>query len=861
MSKIPSRFYKFFRWFCKPELFEELQGDLEEAFEENVTLFGQAKAESIYRKEVIKMLRPSVFQYFKIFPRFNHTIMFRNYLKTSIRTMKRNPLTSFINIFGLSVAIGICLVVYSVMDLDFSIDAFHENKNEVYLATYFVNRDGTELQYGNSPMPLGNMLKEDFAHINKMCRVRDQNAVIKHGDNVFQESVRLVDPTFLEMLTFPLKWGTAGSLNDMNSVILSEENSLKYFGDENPIGENILVKFGENRSKNFIVSGVAQAFPTAHAIEFGFLINFENIRFSDPQVEIYDWRGFVNATLIQIDNPQDLYDIEAGMEKYKSLQNEVERDWAISSFKLEQLAGLHFKSRDIIGDISHDNYYEGRMVLPIIALFMLILACFNYVNIAIVSATKRLKEIGLRKVIGANKSLVVVQFLTENIFTTFFALVLGILLTISILLPSFIDLSGMELTLSFFDAKLWIFFISTLLFTGVVSGIYPAFYISKFETVKIFKGSVKFGQKNRLTKVFLGIQLIFACIGITGSVMFTQNSNYQGAKSWGYEQKRALYAQVSDRSSYDQLNAAMGTNPDILTTSGSQHHLGRDVISTVVRTPDREYEVRQLSVDASYFETMGLKLEEGRVFQQDFESDKQTIVVNQLLVENLKLSQPIGQTLKIGEVYYEIIGVMRDFYIYSFYSKMRPTIFKVAEEEDYRFLSMKIREGAEAKTYEALQTRWSALFPETPFQGGYQEDVWGSFYEELGVMKKFMGSIAFIAVLLASLGLYGLVTLNVSGRTREFSIRKALGAQLQNLTGIIVKQYTVLVLIAITIGAPISYLMIKANLDMMFPHPMPHSYSGVAIAVVILVIVLLLVISTQIRKIAKANPVDGLKVE
>jgi putative ABC transport system permease protein len=788
--------------------------------------------------------------------------MFKNYFKTSSRSLMKNPLSSFINVFGLSVAIGICLVVYAFMEYDYSIDQFHKNKNEVYLVTFVADRDGAMQHYGLTPRPLGEMIKEDFTHIKKICRIEDGNVVLKQDDNVFHEQVRYADAEFLEMFTFPLKWGTASSLSDLNSIILSEKMSIKYFGEENPVGRDILMIFGDSISKAFTVTGVAVEFPKAHAIDFNFLVNFENVRVSNPDYDVHDWSEFLNATLIQVDNPSDLKSIEQGMHKYKTLQNEVQHDWAISSFSFEPLATLHEKSGNIKNCISYDGNLEGRIGMPVIALFMLALACFNYINIAIVSAAKRLKEIGVRKVIGANSIRVIVQFLTENIVVTFFALIIGCGLGAMLFIPWFVQFTGWPLELRLLDQNLWIFLFLLLLFTGIASGIYPAFYISKFDAVKIFKGSLQFGRKNPLTKLFLGIQLVLACITITAGVVFTQNNSYQNSRSWGYNQKEALYISVPHQAAYEQLSAALTQDPNVVLLSGSTDHLGKNISTAVVRIPpNRQYEVNQLAVDAKYFETMGLQLVKGRGFKEHAESDKQAVVVNELLVKNLNLGEAIGHTFEIDSIRYEVIGVLKDFHTESFFSKVKPTLFKVAEEKDYRYLSLRVRRDSEWEAYQALQYQWAKLYPEIPFQGGHQEDVWSNYFESLDKSEIFNKIIAFIAVMLASLGLYGLVTLNVSGRVREFSIRKTLGAGINNIATAIMKQYVLLTAAALLIGAPVSYLFTKAYLDMLFSYSMPMDYSGVTIAVIILILVLLAVISTQIRKVSKSNLVDGLKVE
>jgi putative ABC transport system permease protein len=853
---------KFLRFFLKKEYVEEIEGDLEEIFYDQVETFSINKAKRIYTWEVLKLLRPILLKNVTGSRSINQYPMFKNYFKTSFRSLIKNPLSSFINVFGLSVAIGICLLVYTFIEYDNSIDQFHENKNKVYLATFYAERDGSLQQYGTSPRPLGEMLQQDFNQIKKVCRIEDRGVVVKQEDNVFHERMRYTDPEFLEMFTFPLKWGTASSLSDLNSIILSEDMSTKYFGSENPLGKDLLVIFNDQVKKVFTVTGVAETFPKARAIDFNFLINYQNVRVANPQYELTNWKEFLNATLIQVDSPLDLEPIAKGMDKYKVLQNEVQQDWAISSFAFEPLATLFEKSSTIKNCISQDFNVEGRIGMPIIAIFMLALACFNYINIALVSASKRLKEIGVRKVIGANRFKVVVQFLTENIVVTLFALSVGMLMGVLVFIPWFVQFTGWPLETKLWNPNIWIFLLVLLLFTGIVSGIYPALYISKFEATRIFRGSLEFGRRNPLTKLFLGIQLVLACITITACVVFTQNNSYQRSRSWGYNQKEALYVNVFDQVAFDKMKAALLQDPDVISLAGSSDHLGKEVSTAVLRLPpNNKYEVDQLSVDAHYFETMELEIIKGRGFKEHVASEDQKIIVNELLLQNLNITEPIGHQVEIDSTQFEIIGVVKEFHNESFFTKVKPTIFRMASENDYRYLSMRVKAGSELKMYVNLQNQWAKLYPEIPFQGGYQEDVWSGYFNSLDKSVAFNRIIALIAVMLASLGLYGLVTLNVSGRVREFSIRKTLGAGIHNIASIIMKQYILLTLVALVIGAPISYIFTKAYLDMLFSYSMPMGYSGIIISVFLLVMVLLIVISTQIRKVIKLNPVDGLKVE
>ncbi|MEO7990283.1 MAG: ABC transporter permease [Chryseolinea sp.] len=855
---------KFLRFFLKREYLEEIEGDMEEIFRENIEQVSLVQAKRMYAWEMLKLLRPVLLKNFEILQRLNQYDMFKNYLKVSIRGLMKNQLNSFINVFGLSVAIGIAIFGYAFARYAYSTDQFHEHKNEVYLATFFADRDGSAQQFGRTPLPLGEMLREDFAHIKKVCRVEDRNVVMKHEDNVFHERVRYTDPEFLEMLTFPLKWGTIGSLKDVNSIILSEEMSIKYFGKENPIGKDILMIVGKDQSKSFKVAGVAKEFPTSCTIRFSFLINFENLRTAEPGYNFRDWNAFVNATLIQVDDPSNMKSIEHGMEKYKKLQNEaVQKDWAVSSFVFEPLATLHQRSENIRDDISRSSSgdYKTVIYLCFIVAFMLILACFNYINIAIVSAAKRLKEIGVRKSIGATRSVVIVQFLSENIVITFFAMITGLILGATVFIPWFEQQWDFSMGFKLNDPNLWIYLPAILLVTGIASGIYPAFYISKFQVTGILKGSIKFGNRSPLTKILLSFQLILACIFMSTAIMFTQNNNYLDNRSWGYNQRETLYATVPDQAAYEQLSALVSQDPDVLSVSGSSHHLGKSNATSILHFPDREYEVDQLSVDAKYFETMGLQLNEGRIFNDHDGSDKQSVIVNELLAKNMMWEKPIGQQFEMDSIHYSVVGVVKDFHSYNFFKPIRPAIFKVAEKANYRYLSLKVRHGAELKAYKNLQAKWAKLFPEIPFEGGYQEDVWSGYYEATAIYGRVWRAFAIMAVLMAALGLYGLVTLNVSAREKEFSIRKVLGAGVKSIATNIANQYVVLFVLALVIASPLSYMLSKFLLDSVYTVHMPITLVGVTIAGSMLILVLVITISSQIRKVVKSNPVNGLKAE
>ena len=853
---------KLLRFLIKEAYLEEIEGDMEELFQEWIVQRGSyAKARRQYVWETLRLARPVLMKHFSRRSFRFTSPMFANYFKTSFRSLTRHPLTAFINVFGLAVAIGICLLVYSFMAYDQQIDQFHEHKNSLYLATFNASRDGNIQQYGISPRPLGEALRHDLPQVKDICRIDEGSVVLKHNDNVFHERVRYADPSFLKMFTFPLKWGAASSLADVSSLVMSEDMSTKYFGEENPIGRTVTMIFNDSTRKEFVVSGVAATFPKERDLDFGLLIHYDNLRVANAAFDPDDWSQFLRATWVQID-AADVQTVDQQLAKYQLIQRAALPEWNVTSFALEPLTTLHKRSSDIRDAIVRDFNVEGRIGLPIIAIFMIVLACFNYINIAIVSAAKRLKEIGIRKVIGANRVRVIVQFLTENVFVTLFALLIGVCLCYFVLMPWFVQFTGWPLELNFLNPGIWGFIIALVIVTGIVSGMYPAFYISHFDAVQIFKGSLQFGRKNPLTRIFLCVQIVLACMTITAGVVLTQNNRFQHERSWGYDQKGLLYVRVPNRQAYDRMHAVMVNHSDVISLTGSADHVGKMAGTAIVRTSaNQQFETDLFGVDGNYTETLKLELTEGSALREDSESDTHSVLVNELLVRELGLKSPIGEHFTIDSVRYEVIGVVKDFHSRDFFSKVRPALFKKAAKDDYRFLTMRLREGANDNALKALQNNWATLYPEIPFQGGYQQDVWTNYFESVDRSREFTNIVAAVAVLLASMGLYGLVTLNVSGRVKEFSIRKTLGAGVPSFTGLILRQYLTLTLVSLILGIPASYLFTKAYLNMLFAYPMPMGYSGSVIAVFLLTGVLLLVILSQVRKVSQLNPVEGLKAD
>jgi len=787
--------------------------------------------------------------------------MLKSYLKTTLRTIRRNPLTSFINIFGLAVALGCAIMVYAFVDMDLTTDQYHENRKEIFIATSTLDRSGNEAVHGIAPIPYAERLRNDFPQIEQVVRIESRRGVLKAGLKVFSERFTFVDPEYLDMFTFPLESGNPEALKEPNKIILSKNTAIRYFGDANPVGEAMTFDFG-NTKYTFEVAGVAEPFPAKSSMGFNVLANFDQLEILDPNFKLEDWSRFLDATFIRLKNPEDISGITENVQQYVAVQNEVQRDNPATEFGFVAWTDLYVAGENIQSLITGNADSLGRIVLSIIGCFILVLAIFNYINMAIVSATKRLKEIGVRKVMGGSRKSLVFQFLSENVIMTLFALFLGLILAVTVLIPGFDNMFDIGFDFQLTQPELWLFLVSLVVFTGLVSGAYPALYISNFNAVNIFRGRLKFGGKNRLTKVFLTFQYILAIIAVVAGIVFTQNADYQQERDWGFDEKVLISANVGDAQELKQLMNAMEQNPNVVSIAPSRHHINRWHGQTIVETLDGDKkDIMTFEVGPGYVETMGLELKEGRVFEDNSETDFRNLVINEMMAKTLNPNGALGEKIRIDSLDYTVIGVVADFHQWSFFDPIEPMMLKLTKEERYSYLTIQVAQGSLKRSYEDLEAQWASLLPEDPFGGFYQESTLDWYFNQIDGHGKLMQYVAALCVILSCLGLYGLVSLNVASRTKEFSIRKALGADLKNLVAVINKQFVVFMIIALLLGIPLSFLLIQTLLDAVYAYYKPLTFVPFAMALTMVVVMVFVTVSSQVKKVMSSSPTEGLRSE
>jgi len=788
--------------------------------------------------------------------------MFINYLKVGIRNILKHKLASSINIIGLSSAIGVAVVAFLYLDWQYHVDWFHKNADNIYQVTTFMDRDGELEEWGYTPEPLGPAMKSEISQVSNFTRVNVTSGIFKYEDKVFEERVHFVDPQFLEIFSFPIDEGDQKVLYDPESILITGKIATKYFGQEDPIGKQITITFDRKYKETFIVRGITNKIPDDSALGYGILINYDKQKNIPFFHSAEDWGNFTTATFILTDPGASRSDISAYYQKYIDLQNNSKSRWIIEKMTLEPLKTLSLQSYKIRGTLSFGNQPHGNLAVAIIAFLLLVLACFNYMNVAVVSASTRLKEIALRKVVGSGRREIIVQFLSENLILCSFSLLMGLAFAYYFLLPGFNSLLPFDVPFSFSsNLTAFSFLAGSLLFVALISGAYPALFISSFKPVVIFRGNLKFGSKGWLSKSLLTVQFIVAFMTIVASLIFRETSLYFKSKDWGYHQNDLVVIPIDGEKHFNLLRDKFQSNPDIEEISGARDHFGKASPLVNIEMNNKQQQVRMFRTGPDYPSAMGLRLITGRFFNRDLNSDKQAILVNSKMVSKMGWQDPLQETLWYDSVRYHVIGVVENFHYYSFYNPIDPVFITETTEPEYNYFVAKTNSGSLNTVKNYAQQTWSQIEPDLPYDGFTQPEVFDNFYTNIDANIVIIRFVAILALVLSCMGLFGLVSFNISRNMKDFSIKRVLGAGTGVIINSVNRGFLWILVIAMTIGSFLAYLSMNGLLTEMFPDREPIGIWPIILGAVFIFGTAIFTVATQIYKVIKAKPVDTLRIE
>ncbi len=788
--------------------------------------------------------------------------MFKNYLKIIFRNITKNIVYVLINIIGLGLALAVCIVAYLNYQFDADFDTCHKNRERIYRIEHTQLIEGEERSFATTPGLLGPAVADDISGIEKMTRVAmnlmSNVQLLKAGENETYTRLIYADPDFFNIFTFPLISGNKESFHDNNSIFITEGLAVVLFGNRDPIGE--IISAGD---APYTVAGVLENHPVNSSFSFKAVIPIYNFsRINNPSE--YTWNDFVASTFILVEDQKQTEAIEKSLQQYLPVVNDV--SWSrVDRFYLAPFKDMAHYGRDVEGHSFQPSLHPAAVLPPVIAaVCILLIACFNYTNTTIAFAGKRLKEIGIRKVVGSQKRQLVLQFMGENILLIFSALIFAVFFA-NFLVPSYSAMwDFMNLSFSVTkDPELWIFLILLLISTAIISGAYPAFYISSFNPVNIFQDKLKLGGSNIFSKGILTLQFGISVLALFTGVAFLQNADYQDKFDIGYDGE--FVYQVHGEDNYlDVYKNAIQSYPDI--ESISESILGPFFNTRSMKYNETKLQAKMRFLEMESFKTLGFRLIEGRPFEPETEKTDEisSIMVNRKFIEEFGMNEPVGKTVMMSDsVPLTIIGVIENLLDEGAWTTAIHPIFYRLADDSYKTYALCVRVAPENRreVVEYLKEEWNKLVPDRPFLG-VEGDI---FIEASDYINNKVLTIAFFLVLIAALlsiaGLYSQVSIRIIHRTKEIAIRKIFGASIPGVVKILNYEFLAILGIGSIVGVLAGYYLNIALMDSIWEYFTDLTAIIFIIPVMIIFAVSVITVSGKVYYAATRNPALSLRYE
>jgi ABC-type antimicrobial peptide transport system permease subunit len=791
--------------------------------------------------------------------------MLRNYLLVTFRNLLKNKLFTLINIVGLGVALSLCIVAFFNHMFDYEFDRTHENFNEIYRITCFRDMQGREQEYGIVPATLGLRVKDEIPGIEGVARIQRTGSPVKIGDNIFPGMISFIDQDFLNIFTFENVAGDTKSLNGAGNVILNETMAAKLFGDQNPLGKSLSIINDNNKEFTFTVTGVFKDLPENSSFRIDILSDYDNF-LQMWNVKDTDWRSFTTALFIQVKDMNTVHGLVNSLKAYLPVQNKAREDFKINRFNIVPLKDVGESTRDIWSSGLFPSLHPAALIAPpVMALFVLLIACFNFANTSISTFSKRLKEIGLRKTFGGQKKQLVAQFMFETLIICLLALLAGIALA-SVLVPAYSSLwAYMSISLTFAKyGVFWIFLLVLLLLTGFISGVYPALYVSSFSPAKVLKGNTFVKGAGRLSTVLLGIQFTISVTALVMGLAFSKNSEFQKTLDLGYDRENIIVLPVQP-ALYTEFRNEVLSNPRVLAAEGTANHIGWGNYRRPVKDAEKQLEVDVFDVGPEYAQAMGLKLSEGRLFSREraaADRSNNSVVVNKKFVNDFGWTSAAGKTVTLYDtITLNIIGVVEDFYTSGVWEAIEPAMLHLPASENYYTMVVRAEKENIAGVLEDLENKWKVLGTNYIFGGQTQEDLMQEEKDINGSILKVNLFLAIVATLLSLIGMYNLVTLDINKRTKETGIRKIQGAPVPVLMYLVSKKFLIVLGLASIIGAAGGYYMSVMLMDSIWDYFVKVGAGILVPSIAIMIVSTMATVIVKIYRAAMKNPVESLRYE
>lgn len=783
--------------------------------------------------------------------------MIRNYIITALRNLFRQKGFSIINISGLAIGMAISILIFLWVKHELSYNKFNDKADLLYRLVQTQYYSSGPLTTTCMPGPIAKDIREDIPEIVNSFMYYVLTATISYEDKLFTEEVRLADPELFDMFSFEFVEGDPEHVfENINSVVLTEKMAEKIFDDDDPIGK--VIKY--NNEHSFKVTGIIKETPENSSFRFDICIPFEYIENFGFTVDKYGWNSY--SVYVELSEGSDYKQLNEKIKDFIIRKSADEEDESEIDLFLFPLTKIHLHSySDSRGDIQYVYIFSA------IAIFILVIACINFMNLSTARSAKRSREISIRKTVGANRNNLINQFLGESMIISFIAMILAIFLVV-ILLPYFNELLEKNLKFDFTDLKLWSVLIVITFIVGLFAGSYPAFYLSAFNPIKTLRNGISKGKGNfyfrRILVVFqftLSVGLIISTIVVNRQLSYLQNNKL------GMNLNNVLYFSMRGESKekYDVIKNELLKNPNIKSitransipfyigsNSGGFDWEGRDTEDDIL--------IGFGFTDVDYIKTLDMKLADGRYYNKNIQSDTGAIVINEKAAKAFNIENPIGKWIKWGDDYkFKIIGVVKDFHHLPMQYDIDPLVLLYSPER-CRLMFIKTAGGNQVEINDQIQATWESVFPNFPFEPQNLKDIYEKTYTDESRLIRIIGYFSILAILISCLGLFALAAYMAEQRTKEIGIRKVLGASVSGVISLVSKEFMKWVVIANIIAFPLAWLAMDNWLNGYVYHT-KLSLEIFIYAFILSVAIAIITVSYQSIKSAIRNPVNSIKYE
>jgi putative ABC transport system permease protein len=873
----PKLLLRFFRWYCHPDYLEDIEGDLLERFENKVEEKRYRAAKWNFIKDVILLFRPGIIKSLESNYRYNNYAMFRNYFKVGIRNIMKVKTFSFINITGLGVGLAACFFILLYVVDELSYDRYHLNFDQTYRVLHTYRHADTpgslppptpeEFQVWGSA-PVGPALIDDFPEIQSFFRFTSPSSLLfQYGNKRFQEdNMVFADSTAFEIFSWKMLSGNASTaLKDPGSIVLVKSIANKYFGNIDPLGKSI--DLGQDLS--LIVTGVMEDVPTNSHFDFDGLISMSTFFSFRPNIfENWGYVDFYTYFLVQ-----EHTNVENMKSKIPDFMHHHKPDWKDNTIAFEPLsdAYLHSKAGRQPGTTgSLSNIY----IFSIIAIFILLIAGINFMNLSTARSIERAKEVGIRKVSGAHQHALISQFLLESILLTLFATLFAAIL-ISLTYPLVQEISGKTLPLSTMLSWRYVPFVfAGIVGIGILAGSYPAWVLSGFQPVRVLKGAIKSTTGGiSLRKGLVVLQFSLSMALIVGTTVVYLQLNFLTSHDLGFAQEQTMVIDFGRDNEVQRhveaIKNELLAHSAVQTVSASRAVPGNFFPNafTGIESTQGDFIFHAPALyefDMDFVPSYEIEMAAGRAFSKDFNIDStQSLLVNEAAARLFGYANPeelIGKNFSQWGREGTVIGVVKDFNYKSLHQEVEPLALRFAPANTLRYLSLRIQSSDMASTVAELEQLWNQLAPQRPFLYSFLDDTFNKQYQADIRFRQIFSIFAGLAILIACLGLFGLSTYTAEQRTKEIGIRKVLGASVPNIISLLSKDFIMLFILAILIATPSSWYIMNTWLNK-FAYRIGIGIEIFLFAGIVALTVAITTISWQSIKAARRNPVNSLRSE